>query len=326
MLTCGVLAGCDASHSALLPVAPEGRAIAQLFWVFTAICVVVWVLVVLTLLVALVRRRRERPDPLVRDPRRERRFGVIVLSLTGLTAVIVGVLTALSYAEQASLFGLNKQNGVEIKLTGHQWWWEIEYDNPQPDKTFVTANEIHVPVGVPVTVKLAAADVIHSFWVPSVMGKLDLIPGRDNVTHFTVDKPGIYRGSCAEFCGLQHANMGLLLIAQPQPEFDAWQAQQRAAAASPGDAEKKGQAVFLSQPCVSCHAIRGTPAGGTAGPDLTHLASRSTIAAGTLPFGRGQLAAWVADPQSSKPGTRMPLVKLKPDELDALLNYLESLK
>jgi cytochrome c oxidase subunit 2 len=287
---------------------------------------VVWVLVVLTLLVALVRRRRERPDPLVRDPRRERCFGVIVLSLTGLTAVIVGVLTALSYAEQASLFGVNRQNGVEIKLTGHQWWWEIEYDNPQPDQTFVTANEIHVPVGVPVTVKLAAADVIHSFWVPSVMGKLDLIPGRDNVTHFTVERPGIYRGFCAEFCGLQHANMGLLLIAQPQPEFDAWQVQQRAAAASPGDAEKKGQSVFLSHPCVSCHAIRGTPAGGTAGPDLTHLASRSTIAAGTLPFGRGQLAAWVADPQSSKPGTQMPLVKLEPDELDALLNYLESLK
>jgi cytochrome c oxidase subunit 2 len=158
------------------------------------------------------------------------------------------------------------------------------------------------------------------------MGKLDLIPGRENETQFTVEKAGIYRGSCAEFCGLQHAKMGLLLIAQVQSDFDAWQAQQIAAAAPAADTVKKGQDVFMSHPCVTCHAIRGTPAGGEVGPDLTHVASRTTLAAGTLPFGRGPLAAWITDPQSNKPGTQMPQVKLQPDELSALLDYLESLK
>jgi cytochrome c oxidase subunit 2 len=321
-----MLAGCDARHSALLTVAPEGRAIAQLFWIFTAICVVIWILVVVALLIGLMRRRQGRRDPLQKDPGEERRFGVIVLSLAGATAVIVAVLTVFSYGEQASLFGLDKQAGISIKLTGHQWWWQLDYENPQPDKSFTTANEIHVPVGVPVTVKLASTDVIHSFWVPSVMGKLDLIPGRENITHFTVEKAGIYRGYCAEFCGLQHAKMGLLLIAQLQPDFDAWQAQQIAAAPAPADAVKKGQDVFLSHPCMTCHAVRGTPAGGQVGPDLTHLASRATLAAGTLPFGRGPLAAWITDPQSNKPGAQMPQVKLEPMELAALLDYLESLK
>jgi cytochrome c oxidase subunit 2 len=250
----------------------------------------------------------------------------VVGVLIAATGVIVIGLTVLSYGAQRQLFGRYPE-ALTIDIVGHQWWWEVVYNTSDPSQTVTTANEIHVPVGQPVTLSLSSADVIHSFWVPSLMGKADLIPGRHNDLTFTADKPGVYNGNCAEFCGLQHAHMGLRVVAQTKPEFEAWRRVQLQPAAKPDSpSAEAGRAVFESSACVLCHTIGGTPAGGSVGPDLTHLASRSSLAAGTLPFGRGQLAAWLSDPQGIKPGVNMPNVRLDPGQLNALLDYLMGLK
>jgi cytochrome c oxidase subunit 2 len=242
------------------------------------------------------------------------------------TAVIVIGLTVLSYFSQRALYA-HAAPAVTLKVTGYQWWWDIRYEEPRPDHQFITANEIHIPVGEPIRVKLAASDVIHSFWVPSLQGKMDLIPGQENELGFVAARPGLYRGQCAEFCGLQHAKMGLLVVAAPREEYEAWRDAQIKPAERPTDAERQnGLQVFLSRPCVMCHAIRGTDAGSRVGPDLTHLASRRTIAAGTIPLTRGNLAAWMVDPHGIKPGVNMPVTKLAPDELEALASYLMDLK
>jgi cytochrome c oxidase subunit 2 len=235
-------------------------------------------------------------------------------------------LTALSYAGQRRLFAVEEE-AVTIRVTGQQWWWQLTYEDPDASRTFTTANEIHVPVGKPVKVKLNAADVIHSFWVPSLMGKQDLIPGRENDIRFVAERPGVYRGQCAEFCGLQHAHMGFLVVAEPQADFDRWRDEQIKAAEPPGDSERRtGLEAFLSKPCVMCHTVRGTPAGGRTGPDLTHVGGRRTLAAATLPMSRGNLAAWIVDPHGIKPGVNMPLIKLDPDELNSIAAYLEGLR
>jgi len=216
---------------------------------------------------------------------------------------------------------------VGITVTGHQWWWEVRYDDPTPKNIVLTANEIHVPVGRPISLTLTSADVIHSFWVPSLNGKRDLIPGQNATTWFVADKPGVYRGQCAEFCGLQHAKMDIFVVADPPEAFAAWLEAQRAPAAEPTDPlVARGREVFLSGPCAMCHAVAGTRAGGRFGPDLTHVASRSWIAGASLENTRGHLAGWIADSQEIKPGNKMPPVPLAPEDADALLAYLESLK
>jgi cytochrome c oxidase subunit 2 len=203
----------------------------------------------------------------------------------------------------------------------------VTYEDPEPHKVFTTANEIYIPVGEPVTIKLNASDVIHSFWVPSLFGKQDLIPGRENVIQFTAGREGTYRGQCAEFCGWQHAHMGLLVVAKPKAAFERWREQQIKPADPPSEPERqKGQQVFLSKPCIMCHSVRGTPAGGRVAPDLTHVGSRLMLAAAMLPMSRGNLAAWIVDPQGIKPGAHMPLITLDPDEIDPLVSYLEGLK
>jgi cytochrome c oxidase subunit 2 len=203
----------------------------------------------------------------------------------------------------------------------------VRYEDATPSRILTTANEIHIPAGEPVRLLLTSTDVIHSFWVPSLSGKLDLIPGHINVLDIKADKPGVYRGQCAEFCGAQHANMATFIIAEPRAKFDAWWNDQLHPAAAPtSDEAKAGETLFLKRPCVMCHRIGGTPAGGTVAPDLTHIASRETLAAGTLTMSRGNLAAWVADPQGIKPGSHMPVVELDGDELNAIVAYLEELK
>jgi cytochrome c oxidase subunit 2 len=178
-----------------------------------------------------------------------------------------------------------------------------------------------------VTFQLASSDVIHSFWVPNLAGKLDLIPGVDNHLQLVADKPGTYRGQCAEFCGYQHAHMGLIVVAEPREAFDAWREGQLRAAEPPGNEERRrGQQVFLSKPCIGCHTVRGTAAGGRVGPDLTHFGSRAHLASATLPLTRGTLGAWIIDPQTIKPGAHMPMTQLQPDEVDPLLSYLTGLK
>jgi cytochrome c oxidase subunit 2 len=242
------------------------------------------------------------------------------------TLLTVVALTALSYLSQRQLFA-RERPAVTIKVTGQQWWWDVRYESDAPDRTVTTANEIYVPVGAPVSVKLAATDVIHSFWVPSLFGKQDLIPGQDNEIQFTASRPGVYRGQCAEFCGWQHAHMGLLVVALPANEFQAWLAAQAAPAAEPDDAERKrGAELFAAKACIMCHTIRGTSAGSRVGPDLTHFGSRKTIASATLPMSRGNIAAWIVDPQGIKPGVNMPNVSIASNELDPLVSYLAGLR
>ena len=189
------------------------------------------------------------------------------------------------------------------------------------------ANELYVPVGEPVTVKLNASDVIHSFWVPSLMGKQDLIPGQENEIQFSASRPGVYRGQCAAFCGWQHAHMGLLVVALPKQEFENWRQGQLKPAAEPIDpTEKQGKEIFLSKACVMCHTVRGTAAGSRVGPDLTHFGGRRYIASALFPMSRGNIAAWVIDPQGIKPGVNMPNVPLKAEEIDPLVSYLMGLR
>jgi cytochrome c oxidase subunit 2 len=321
-----VLSACTGWQSALDPHGPHAAHLAQLIWLFIAICTAIWLAVMVVLLIALLRRVPARPDPLAIEPRAERRRFAAVGAAAIATLLTVVALTALSYFGQRRLFAKDTA-AVTLKVTGHQWWWDVRYENNVPDRIFTTANEIYVPVGKPVTVKLAASDVIHSFWVPSVTGKQDLIPGQDNEIQFIVSRPGVYRGQCAEFCGWQHAHMGLLVIAVSDQEFDSWRDAQLAPAASSADPQQqKGAALFASKACVMCHAIRGTLAGSRVGPDLTHFGSRRSIASATLPMSRGSIAAWIVDPQGIKPGTNMPNVPIAADEIEPLVSYLAGLR
>jgi cytochrome c oxidase subunit 2 len=240
----------------------------------------------------------------------------ILVSGLGVTTVILVAFFILSLHSMATLAA--RSNSLEITVIGHDWWWEVRYPNGA-----VTANEIHIPAGRRVDLQLRSADVIHSIWVPQLGPKIDLIPGRDNTVWFEADKPGTYRGQCAEFCGLEHARMAFLVIADPPDAFDTWEKEMAAPAAVAGsDLQREGQSIFLSNTCIGCHAIRGTPADGQLGPDLTHLASRQTIAAGTVPLTPGTLQQWILDPGSIKPGVTMPPTQLSPDDVRALVAYL----
>jgi cytochrome c oxidase subunit 2 len=251
---------------------------------------------------------------------------IVVAASVGATVLVIAVFTLASYLVTRTL-AAPRGDELLIALRGYQWWWQVSYLDKQPDRVFSTANEIHVPVGRAVRIQLAAEDVIHSFWVPSLGGKQDLIPGRTNEIAFTAVREGVYRGQCAEFCGLQHARMALIVVAQPPAEFEAWRRTQLASAATPTDPEQQaGHEVFMSKACSACHTVRGTPAAGALGPDLTHVGSRRYIAAGVFETSRGSLAAWIADPQTIKPGNNMPMVSLSGDELNAVSAYVASLK
>jgi cytochrome c oxidase subunit 2 len=212
---------------------------------------------------------------------------------------------------------------LTIEVIGHMWWWEVRY----PDHEVTTANEIYIPAGQPVNIRLTTNDVIHSFWVPELNGKIDMIPGKTNTLWLQAAEPGIYRGLCTEFCGLQHAKMQYLVIAVPPNAFAQWVEAQRQPAPAPTDETTRlGQQIFLGSACVYCHAIRGTNASGQLGPDLTHIASRRTLGAGILPNNRGTLGGWTINSQHIKPGNRMPPMNLSGAELQALLDYLATLR
>lgn len=319
-----LLAGCSGWQSALDAHGPSAVSLKQLIIVIVAACSLVWMLVMITLIVALWRRREVRPA--TPSPRTERRMTVAVAGAVVATVLIIGTFTAISFLATRAL-GVAGQDDLTIRVRGLQWWWSFEYIGPKPSDRFETANEIHIPVGRNVRLKLESRDVIHSFWVPSLTGKQDLVPGRSNELTIRADSPGVYRGQCAEFCGMQHAHMALLVIAQSQDEYDQWSNAQRQVAHQPAEEElAAGLQTFLTKPCAGCHTIRGTAATGSAGPDLTHVGSRRTIAAGLFETTRGSLAAWIADPQTIKPGNNMPMVSLTPDELRTVSAYLASLK
>ena len=259
---------------------------------------------------------------------RERRAARWVGGAVAATIAILVVVVVVDFGTGRAIATMpDADRALNVEVVGHQWWWEVRYGDPQPSRRLTTANEIHVPVGRPVLLKLTSRDVIHSFWAPNLHGKKDLVPGHSSFTWFRADTAGVYRGQCAEYCGHQHAKMSFVIVARSPAEFATWYEQQLRPAAPPADSLRRaGEQLFQAKGCVLCHTIRGTRAGGRLGPELTHLASRRTLAAGTLPNTRGHLAGWIVDPQRIKPGVRMPANQLEPKELEALLAYLEGLR
>ena len=309
--------------SVLDPHGPGAARVAGLWWVMLAISLVVLAVVVGMLAAAVVRgRRRQEPGEPGGAGVAEARWGEPFIVVAGFVLPVL-VLTAMFVVTLRVMSALGRPDngtGLEVRVTGHMWWWEAQYPNGA-----VTANEIHVPTGRPVRFAVTSADVVHSFWVPQLQVKVDMIPGRVNTISIQADDPGRYRGQCAEFCGLQHAQMIFWVVADPPDAFERWVAHEALEADAPTDpSAARGEDVFLEQSCAGCHAVRGTPALARVGPDLTHLASRRTIAAGVLPNTRAALAAWIIDPQVDKPGAVMPPTDLTPAELEALLDYLES--
>ncbi len=312
-----------ADQSVLRPSGPQAAHIHWLWDVMLWTTGVIYVVVLLVLFAGVWRRRKATDPTTMTDAKLEK---YVIASVVASTVIFFGLLIA-SVAVGKATSDLDARNGLIVNVTGYQWWWRVEYVHPEPAQYITTANEIHIPVGRPVTFVLTSSDVIHSFWAPNLHGKRDLLPNQKNSLVLRADKPGVYRGQCAEFCGLQHAKMAFAIIAEPQEKFDAWYANQVKPAAEPVTEEQvKGRDVFLSHACVMCHTIRGTQANARLGPDLTHIKSRATIAAGTLPNEKGHLGGWISNPQSIKQGVRMPPNPLMPDELNALLGYLESLK
>ena len=314
-----VLPGGVPTPSALRPAAPQAADLESLWWFMLWTCTAVFVVVLAALVYAMLRPRSDRPPG--------RRSAEIITGAAAITVVILfSFLVATMYAARKSPNDPRPTDRI-VQIIGHQWWWEVHYPGARPDQEVVSANEIHLPAGRDVVLDLTSADVIHSFWAPNLHGKKDLIPGRHNFHRIHPEKIGTYRGQCAEFCGYQHAHMGFIVYVESPDKFEEYLASQRLPAPDPVTADAaRGRQVFLTNPCVTCHTIRGTGASGTNAPDLTHLASRRTIAAGTLPNTRGALAGWIVDPQRIKPGAHMPPNQLKPQDLDALLTYLQSLK
>jgi cytochrome c oxidase subunit 2 len=319
VVSAGAAAACGGPASTLDPQGPAARQIAALTWLLAGVAGAIHVLV----LVLLVRAARRRRDARIASDRRAM-LGVVA----GGVVLPVVVLTALFVASVETLRSLTRPAapGLVVEVIAHQFWWELRYAVPGAE-AMVTANELHVPRGERVELRLRSLDVIHSFWVPVLHGKLDLIPRRPSTTWIRADREGVYHGHCAEYCGVQHALMRLLVVVQSPAEFAAWLAAQRRPAEVAADEALQGAQALFFMHCAHCHTVRGTAAFfGRTGPDLTHLASRRTLAAGTLANAAGNLASWVADPQALKPGNRMPRIPLRPDERQALLDYLGRLR
>ena len=317
-------------QSALNPAGPNAASLASLWWLMFYVCAAVYVLVLIALAIAIKKGRRESDlNPVLNpSPQTEKRRRNVVLSATMVTVAILFLFLLSSFQVGRYLTAdIAKKNGLSIEITGHQWWWEVRYNDVDASNIFTTANEIHIPVGVPVLFTLHGGDVIHSFWVPNLAGKKDLIPGKISTQWLQADKTGVYRGQCAEYCGLQHARMAFWIVADTQEQFNAWRQNQTQTSVPPAtDSQRRGQQVFLSSTCVMCHAINGTTAASNVGPNLTHVGSRNTIAAATLSNTREHLSRWIMDSQQFKPGNKMPQNNLGQADLDALLDYLQSLK
>jgi cytochrome c oxidase subunit 2 len=306
----------------LEPQGPVAEAMADLWWLMLVLGAAVFVVVAGLLVVALF--RRPRPAEFQAGAGLPNRFGRwmiaggVVLPFIVLVVVLGATLRAMRFVPNTA-----PPEALVIEVIGHQWWWEVRY----PTEGITTANELHIPVGRPIALELTSADVIHSFWVPRLAGKLDLLPDGTNTLVLQADEPGQHHTQCAEFCGLQHAHMELRVVAEPQERFASWVAARARPAADPtGATAQRGQEVFLASGCAECHAIEGTPAEATRGPDLTHLASRPTIGAGVMPNTPENIADWVADPHPIKSGVKMPAADLAEEELDAVVAYLNGLE
>lgn len=302
---------------------PVAGAQARLGWWLVIVSVVVIVVVGVLVLVGAFRSRGRLDDPVAREG-----GGIRWVVVGGMIvpAVILVATFALTLVTEDVVAAPAAAPAVTVQVIGHRWWWEVKYVG-DPAHTVVTANEIHIPVGEPVRLELTSDDVIHSFWIPQLAGKTDVIPGQMNVAWLQADRAGVYRGACTEYCGMQHANMAAFVVAESPTQFQQWMQTQADSANTPTDPDAAaGLAVFQRSACGACHAIRGSEALGRVGPELTHLASRMTIAGGVLENTRGNLAGWIANSQAIKPGNDMPVMTLSPRELQALVAYLETLK
>lgn len=299
------------------PAGPFAGSITLLTWVLLALAALVLGIVLVALYVALWGRSRTR----------EKLGGTRVIWIAGIAFPIV-VLTALlvyGLTLTRSLSAPIDGDEMRVRVTGEMWWWRVAYLDPQGRTTMLDANELHIPVGEPVVLELESADVVHSFWVPRLSGKLDMVPGRRNLMRIQADEPGIYGGQCAEYCGGPHALMGFVVVAHPRADFARLMADRRRSPSAPTDpVAVRGQELFDSAGCGACHRVAGTNANGLAGPDLTHVGSRRTLGAGILPNNRGTMMGWIGNSQAIKPGNRMPPYSvLSGDELQALAVYLE---
>ena len=333
-LSCAVtllpLSGCNSFQNALGGDGADGANFVWLFIVFTVVCAVMYILIIAGLGAALWHGRRAKQPLTVETGRHDEEPPLLGRALATWAILIVAGLAALTIASfftdrSNAQAGQNPQ--LRINVTGNQWWWDVDYASRDVSKNFRTANELHLPVGVPVEITLQSNDVIHSFWIPNLAGKQDLIPGRVTDIQLLPRKVGLFRGQCAEFCGVQHAHMALDVTVESKADFDRWVAAQQRDAFAPANAvEQAGYSYFVSRQCGACHNISGSPASGSVGPDLTHLASRRSIGSGTMPMSERNLASWVADPQAHKTGNNMPKIDLSPEELRAVTAYLERLK
>ncbi|HWA15857.1 MAG TPA: cytochrome c oxidase subunit II [Gemmatimonadales bacterium] len=305
------------SMSALDTGGSESAALRPLLLSLFIIGGIIWLSVV-GVLIAGVRKAPAEPGA-----RSSETAGRWVGMSVALTLVILLVVLGLDYRAGRALAPVPASGALAVEITGHQWWWEVRYPNDTVSLALTTANEIHIPVDRDIELTLKALDVIHSFWLPSLGGKRDLIPGHPRRTRLRAERPGIYDGMCAEYCGLQHAQMKLRVVAQSKDEFSRWYQQQLSEASQ---APSPGKAVFLSAGCPMCHEVRGTPAGSRLGPDLTHFASRSTVATGALPRTDEMVRAWIVDPQRFKPGVRMPGSALPDSQLTPLTQWLQGLR
>ena len=294
-----------------------------LFWTALA----VFVVVMAALAYAVLRPRASGHDEGDAAPDDRRRMTRVVVVGVAVTTLILFAHLGVSFATDRAMAEVEAPDAMQIQVVGHQWWWDVTYQDTVPSNQLRTSNEIHVPVGRAILLKMSSRDVIHSMWIPNLHGKKDLIPGHWTTTYFRADTPGVYRAQCAEFCGLQHARMALWVVAHPQADFDRWYVNSLRPAQQPADSvAQRGREVFLAGSCTMCHTIRGTSAASNVGPDLTHLGGRLSLAAGSLPNTRGHLQGWIANPHGVKPGVRMPANDLSPSDLNAIVRYLESLK
>jgi cytochrome c oxidase subunit II len=307
-----VVAGCGSKQNSLSPESPPAHGIATLWWIMLAGSAVGLAVIVGILVAAWFKRRtegRERP-------------GTITVLVLGIATPILVLAALFAYSDIFLIRGtsapsptsLVAKRALKITVVGHQFWWEARY----PNGNVVTANEIHIPVRTPVVVSVTSDDVIHSFWVPELNRKMDLEPGRTNQVEIYASKVGKYRGQCAEFCGLQHAHMAFWVLADPPAVFARWLSREERPAT-------QTSRLFLDK-CSNCHQIQGTPATAKVGPDLTHVGSRTTIGAGTIPNTLADMEQWIAHPQEVKPGNLMPDLDLTDGQVHELATYLESLK
>jgi cytochrome c oxidase subunit 2 len=307
----------EALQSVLHPAGPDAAIIGQFAWVMFGAGALIFIGVMA--LLALAARGAPRP---VRPMRWIAGAGV------AFPVVVLSALLVWSTWRSAQLTPQSSQQALAISVTAKMWWWEVRYRDPASGREIVSANEIRIPAGQPVYLGLTSGDVIHSLWVPALGGKKDMVPGHVTGLTLHADKPGVYRGQCAEYCGEQHARMALHVVAETPQAFDAWLARQLLPAAAPKDTFlERGRQAFIDQRCSACHTIRGVAGESRLGPDLTHVGGRLHIGAGTLRTHRGTLAGWIADPQAIKPGARMPAADgIDGETLRVLATYLEQLK